>query len=112
MYFVNLLKLIPFAADVINTALSQYTADRINSFDHHWNKKKLKIVKRNHQCVAKITPVLPKLHLCYKNYTYVAKNTLALQKPSQVGNLNPVSSVCQFSVSSHIIFFHFLFFSD
>ena len=50
MYFVNLLKLIPFAADVINTALSQYTADRINSFDHHWSKtkKNFKIVKINH----------------------------------------------------------------
>ena len=62
--------------------------------------------------------MLQKLHLCYKNYTYVAKNTVALQKPSQVGNLNPVSSVCQFSVSSHIIFFslynffRLIFFSD
>ena len=81
MYFVNLLKLIPFAADVINTALSQYTADRINSFDHHWSKtKKIKNCEKkslmsykNHTYVAKITPMLQKLHLCCKKYTCVAK---------------------------------------
>ena len=80
MYFVNLLKLIPFAADVINTALSQYTADRINSFDHHWSKKKLENCEKkslmsckNHPYVAKITPMLQKINLCCKEYTRVAK---------------------------------------
>ena len=60
MYFVNLLKLIPFAADVINTALSQYTADRINSFDHHWSK-----TKKTLKLWQEITNELQKSH---KNY--------------------------------------------